>query len=425
MTSNPATTIAPALLEDFTEAQIERSRLRKRAVLPLRLASSGAGLAAVCVLGFTRLGADLVHGAGSLAGGGWIATAALGAVALDLVLTLAGLPVAARSEVVNREWGLSNRSWRLFLADEVKGFLLGAGLLVGLSLGLFSAIRADPGTWWIPVAAAAVTLAFVLSFLVPVVFEPMFNRFQPMPDGPLRDRLMGVVGQTDVAVRDILVSDASRRTNSMNAYVSGMGRTRRVVVWDTTVEQAEPDQIAAITAHELGHAARRDVVTGTAVSALGMIAAILLLDAALHWRGLLDAAGTPSAADPRSLALIMAVGTVLSTLGAPLYNACSRYVEARADQYALDLTRDPTAVVATWRNLAVRGISDLEPHPLAQAWFGTHPAIPARIAHARGWAAQYGVSVALPLPGAPGTAAPSATDATPETSDTHGGTDGP
>ncbi len=413
---------AQALLEDFTEEQIARARRRKRAVLPLRAASALTGFAAVCVLGFTRLGADLAHGAGRLVGGGWIATALLGALALDLVLTLAGLPIAARSEVVNRDWGLSNRPWKLFWTDEAKGFLIGAVILGGMSLGLFALIRALPGTWWIPAAVAAAGLVFVLSFLVPVVLEPMFNRFRPMERGPLRDRLMDVAAQTGVTVRDILVSDASRRTNSMNAYVSGMGRTRRVVVWDTTLDQAEPDQIAAICAHELGHAARRDVVTGTAVSAAGLVAGTLLLAAALHWRWLLDAAGTPSAADPRSLALVMAIGTVVGTVGAPLFNAYSRHVEARADQYALDLTRDPTAVVATWRNLAVRGISDLEPHPLAHAWFGTHPAIPARIAHARGWAARHGVPVALPEPGTP----PAASNTTPEPAepDHRGGTDG-
>lgn len=422
----------PDLLEDFTEDQIARSRRRKRAVLPLRLASAGVGFAAVCLLGFTRLGADLAHGAGSLAGGGWIATALLGAVAIDLVLTLVGLPIVARSEVINRRWGLSNRSWRLFWSDEAKGLLIGAVMLGGVSLGLFALIRALPRTWWIPAALAAAALVFVLSFLVPVVIEPVFNRFRPMPEGPLRDRLMAVAAQTDVAVRDILVSDASRRTNSMNAYVSGMGRTRRVVVWDTTIEQSEPDQIAAICAHELGHAARRDVVTGTAVSAGGMVTLTLLLAAALHWRGLLDAAGTPSATDPRSLALVVAIGTVLGMVGAPWFNAYSRHVEARADQYALDLTRDPSAVVATWRNLAVRGISDLEPHPLAQAWFGTHPAIPARIAHARGWAARHGVRVDLPRPGAPEAApGPPAPQTAPNPSapqtaqpDTLGGTDG-
>ncbi|HEU5428482.1 MAG TPA: M48 family metallopeptidase [Actinocrinis sp.] len=388
-----------ALLEDFTEPQIERSRRRKRATLPLRLASAGLGFAAVCVLGFTRLGADLVHGAGSLAGGGWLASAALGAVALDLVLTLLGLPISARMETVNRAWGLSNRSWRLYWTDAAKGFLIGAILLAAVSIGLFALIRTLPGTWWIAASAAGAGLVFVLSFLVPVVFEPLFNRFRPMEEGPLRERLMQVAAQTGVSVRDILVSDASRRTNSMNAYVSGMGKTRRIVVWDTTVKQAAPDQVAAITAHELGHAARRDVITGTAVSALGMVAGTLLLAAAVHWRALLDAAGTPAVADPRTLPLIMAIGTVLGALSAPLFNAYSRRVEARADQYALDLTRDPAAVVATWRNLAVQSISDLDPHPLAQLWLGTHPAIPARIAHARGWGARHGVAVVLPRPG--------------------------
>lgn len=393
------TVTTQALLEDFTEQQIERSRRRKRATLPLRLASAGIGFAAVCLLGFTRLGADLVHGAGSLAGGGWPASAALGAVALDLVLTLVGLPVSVRMETVNRAWGLSNRSWRLFWTDAAKGFLIGAVLFGAVSLGLFALIRALPGTWWIPAALAAAALVFVLSFLVPVVFEPLFNKFRPMEAGPLRERLMQVAAQTEVSVRDILVSDASRRTNSMNAYVSGMGKTRRIVVWDTTVKQATPDQVAAITAHELGHAAKRDVITGTAVSSLGMVAGTLLLAAVLQWRALLDAAETPAVTDPRSLPLIMAIGTVLGGLAAPLFNAYSRYVEARADQYALDLTRDPAAVIATWRNLAVQSISDLDPHPLAQLWLGTHPAIPARIAHARGWGARHGVAVALPSPG--------------------------
>ena len=423
-----------ALLEDFTETQIERSRRRKRAVLPLRLASGALSLAGICVLGFTRLGADLIHAAGSPAGNGWAATAVLGAIALDLVLTLLGLPLAARMEVVDRDWGLSNRSWRLFWADTAKGFAIGAIMLGAVSLGLFALIRTLPGTWWIPAALAAAALAFVLSFLVPVVFEPLFNRFEPMAAGPLRERLLELAGRTEVSVRDILVSDASRRTNSMNAYVSGMGRTRRIVVWDTTVGQADPDQIAAISAHELGHAARRDVVTGTAAGALGMVAATLLLAASLHWRALLDTAGTPAAGDPRSLALILAIGTVLGALGAPLFNAYSRRIEARADQYALDLTRDPTAVVATWRNLAVRGISDLEPNPLNHAWFGTHPTIPARIGHARGWAARHGVPVTLPAPGAaaqsddtaqPGNAAqPSNTTQQPDASEATGGTDG-
>ncbi len=415
-----------ALTEDFSPEQIERSRRRKRETLPLRLGSAALGFAAVCVLGFTRLGADLVHWAGSPAGGGWASTAVLGAVALSLVLSLIDLPADARMERVNRAWGLSNRDWRLFRADAAKSFLIGAVLLAAVSLGLFALIHALPDLWWIAAAAAAAALVFVLSFLVPVVFEPLFNRFEPMAAGPLRDRLMAVAARTGVEVGDILVSDASRRTNAMNAYVSGMGATRRIVVWDTTIEHSEPDQIASVCAHELGHAARRDVVYGTVAGALSMIAATLVLAAALHWRGLLDAAGTPAAADPRSLPLIMAIGTVLGAIGAPLFSAYSRHVEARADQFALDVTGDPSAFIGTFRNLSVRSVSDLEPHPLVHAWLGSHPTIARRLAHGRGWAAEHGVPVLVPPPGAEPAPAPAARQlpgAPAENPDPTGGTD--
>jgi len=397
-----------ALEDDFTPDQIERSRRRKREMRPLRLASAVVDLAAVCVLGFTPLGAHLIHAAGSIAGGGWAATAALGAVALDLVLSVIGLPLAARFETVNRSWGLSNRDWRLFWLDAGRGFLIGAVLLAGVSTALYGLMRLLPGTWWIAAAAAAAAFVFLFSFLLPVVVEPMFNRFAPMQQGPLRERLLALAGTTGVPVRDILVSDASRRTNSMNAYVSGMGRTRRIVVWDTTVDQASTDEIAVIAAHELGHAARRDVVAGTAVGAAGMAVLTLLLAAALRWDGLLHAAGIDAAvspgtgsssgawraaSDPRSLALVIALATVLGALGTPFYNAYSRRVEARADGFSLDVTRDPGAMVSTWRTLAVRSVSDLRPNRLEIAMAGTHPPVPARIAHARAWAAEHGVPV--------------------------------
>jgi STE24 endopeptidase len=409
-----------ALEDDFTPAQIERSRRRKRAMLPLRIVSAAIDLAAVCVLGFTALGAHLIHAAGRIAGGGWAATAALGAVALDLVLSVVGLPLAARFEIANRSWGLSNRSWRLFWLDAVKGFLIGVVLLAGVSTGFYGLMRALPGTWWLAAAAAAAGFVFLVSFLVPIVLEPVFNRFSPMPAGPLRERLLALAATTGVAVRDILVSDASRRTNSMNAYVSGMGRTRRIVVWDTTVDQAAPEEITAIAAHELGHAKRRDVVAGTAVGAAGMAVLTLVLAAALRWTGLLAAAGIDPAAatgsgpwraasDPRSLALVVALATVLGGFGTPLYNAYSRRVEARADGFALDVTRDPAAMVSTWRTLAVRGVADLRPSRLELAMAGTHPPVPARIAHARTWAAQNAVSiqpVAVHRDGEPDQAAP-------------------
>lgn len=373
---------------DFTPEQLARSRRRKRETRPIRLVSGGVGLVLTFGLGFTRLGADLIGWVAEPFGGGWVAEALLGPVALILAGTVLSLPTDAWSEVVNRRWGLSRRTWGLFWADQAKGFVLGALLIAAAALGWFALVRSLPGYWWLVAAGAAAVLVFVLSFLVPVVVEPLFNKFVPLPQGALRERLFALATEGGVPVREILVSDASKRTTVLNAYVSGIGRSRRIVIWDTTLARIDEDQIAFIAAHELGHAARRDVVWGTLVGAIGLAGSVGLIAAALQWSWLLSAAGVPRAADPRSFALVMALGALLGAIGSPVFNVHSRRVERRADQFGLDLTADPGTVVECWRQAAVADLADLEPGWRVRHWTGSHPPIPDRIAHARSWAAE-------------------------------------
>ena len=370
---------------DFTPEQYARSRARKRATAPLRYGSTAAGLLVVCVFGFTPLGSGLSRMAGEVAGGGWVATAVLGAVALRIVLWLAALPFSLWSERINHAWGLSTRTRRLYWLDSLRGFLLLAVLMAGVSAGFFAITRHAPHTWPVIVGAAGVALVFVLSFLLPVVIEPLFNKFRPLEAGPLRERLLEVARVSGVRVRDVLVSDASKRTAADNAYVSGFGRTRRIVLWDTTLEHCSTDEIASVTAHELGHAARRDVLVGTALSACAVAVSVAVLAWALGLGALHGAANVTGAADPRAPALCVAVSTVLGSVLGPLFNGHSRRIERRADQYALDLTGDPAAMISTWRRLGVQNIADLEPNPVSVRLFATHPTVPARIAHARDW----------------------------------------
>ena len=385
---------------DFTPEQYARSKARKRATAPVRYLGLGVDLAAVCVLGFTGAGSALVRAAGNAAGGGWIVTALLGALLLRTVLWLLELPFSLWRERINHRWGLSTRTPALFWFDVLRGYLIGAVLLAAVSLGFFAIARAAPGAWPVIAGGCGVALVFVLSFLLPVVVEPMFNRFRPLEQGELRGRLMDLAERAGVRVQDVLVSDASRRTTADNAYVSGFGRTRRIVLWDTTIEHCEPAEIGSVAAHELGHAKRRDVVSGTALGALGTVVSVAVLAWALGDPALHGAAHTSGAQDPRALPLLLAVATVLGALGGPLFNAYSRRIEARADQFSLDVTGDPAAMVATWRRLGVRNIADLDPHPLAVLLFATHPPIPARLAHARRWAAAHGGS-AEPSPESP------------------------
>lgn len=370
---------------DFTEAERQRARAYHRRVRPPAYASSFVTLLLTLLLALTPLGADLVEAAGGLAGGGWVAEVVLGSLALLLLGRLVSLPFAAVVESVQRRAELSTRSWRGWADDLLRGFAVAAVLGPAALLALVALVRAQPRWWWVTAAVVAALLVVVMSFLVPVVIEPVFNRFTPLADGPLREALLDLARRDRVEIRDVLVADASRRTSTLNAYVSGLGSTRRVVVYDTLVQTVPPEQVEAVVAHELGHAKHRDVATGTLLGAVGAAATVCLLAAALT-PTLLDRAGASSAADPRAIPLMLGILAVLGALSGPPQLLVSRRIEARADVHALGLTRDATTFVRMQRSLAVEALADVDPHPIRQALVGSHPSTTQRIALARRWA---------------------------------------
>jgi len=230
---------------------------------------------------------------------------------------------------------------------------------------------------------AGVTVA--LSFLAPLVFEPLFNTFTPMARGPLRDGLLGLAARDGVRVREVLVADASRRTTALNAYVSGFGRTRRIVAYDTLLATAEPREVELVVAHELGHVVHHDVARGTALGALGAALGVGLLAAVLSWSPLLGLAAVDRFADPRSAWLLAAAATIGGTLAAPFGRALSRRVEHRADLHALNLTEAPAEFIAMQRRLTLTNVSDPTPPRLLHLLLSTHPTPSSRLATARAW----------------------------------------
>jgi STE24 endopeptidase len=231
-----------------------------------------------------------------------------------------------------------------------------------------------------------------------LVVEPVFNTFTPMPDGQLRSSLLALAEQDGVAVDNVLVADASRRTTTLNAYVSGFGSSRRIVVYDTLLDQAPDAEVKAVVAHELGHAADRDVVTGTALGALGAMAVVFLLYLVAGWLPLERWLGVSGVGDGRSIAFLLAFVAVVSFVSTPVQSAVSRQIEARADLHALDLTDDPQAFAEMQRRLATVSKSDLTPNRALYPWFGTHPTAASRMAAARAWALTHkGITVPAPL----------------------------
>jgi STE24 endopeptidase len=369
----------------MTAAQVDRARSFAAAVRPASLAALLLGLVVAAVLGVTPLGARLVTAVARPLGGGWVWQVVLGVLVLSVIGRLVTLPLSAYGEVVYHRYGLSTSSWGLWLRDVAVATAISAGLTALALLGLVALARHTPRTWWMWAALGAAALVVVGSFLYPVLVEPAFNRFSSLPAGALRSDLLTLAQRNGTPVRDVLVADASRRTTALNAYVSGFGSTRRIVIYDTVLRQLPPREIESIAAHELGHVAADDVLTGTLIGSLGAAAGVALLGWLLSSGRLLARTGAVGPGDPRVVPLLLflvAAGTLLST---PLQNAVSRQIEGRADVHALDLTRDPQDFVAMQRRLAVSGLAEPEPPALWHWFFGSHPTTAQRVAFARDW----------------------------------------
>jgi STE24 endopeptidase len=364
---------------------VRRAEALAADIRPASLTGLLLGLLTSALLGLTPLGARLVAATGRLAGRRRWLTVLLGTVALVVVGRLVTLPVSAYGEVVRHRYGLSTRSWPLWLRDVSVSTAIDAGLTALTLLALVVLARRAPRTWWAWAAAGAAGLVVTGSFLYPVVFEPAFNRFEPLPAGELRTDLLALAEASGNPVEDVLVADASRRTTSLNAYVSGFGSTRRVVLYDTLLADVPDDEIESIVAHELGHVATDDVLTGTLLGALGAGAAVALLGWLLSWPPLLRRAGAESAGDPRVVPLVLALAAAGSLVATPVQNLVSRQVEERADLFALDLTGDARAFIAIQQRLAGTNASDPSPPAPWQWFFGSHPTPAQRVAMAQDW----------------------------------------
>ncbi|WP_248959404.1 M48 family metallopeptidase [Sphaerisporangium perillae] len=375
----PAVAADPA--RDFSPGQIARAGAFDAAVnVPVYL-SLAVTLVVAGVLVLTPFGAWLV---GRLKGPWWARTL-LGVLALSGVSLLIKWPLGMLYETRLREYGLSTQHWGEWSADRLKNFGVQTILVAIMVLAVVWLARRRPRTWWIPAAAGAFLLTVVASFVYPVVVEPLFNDFTPLPQGRLRTDLIAMASRDGVPVDDVLVADASRRTTALNAYVSGFGATRRIVLYDTLL-RAPANEVELIVAHELGHAKRGDVLYGTMIGGLGAAAGACLLYLVTSLPALRRRTGVRSVGDPRAVGLLLGLMSLATVLSGPAENLVSRQIEARADVHALDLTRDPVTFAAMQRRLAVTNISDLSPDAFEYLMYASHPTTPQRLALARSWA---------------------------------------
>ncbi len=366
----------------FTPAQIARANAYSDPARHLGWSSLAVSLVVALVLGLTPVGRRL---AGRLRGWWWVRVlqAVVGLAVVGRVVTL---PFAIIGHHRSLDYGLTTEAWGPWTVDLLKGLVLSVVISGLLLVVLVGCARRFPRSW--PAVAGTLLGCLVMlgSFVYPVLVEPAFNQFTPLPDGPLRTQILQLADREHVHIDDVLVADASRRTTTLNAYVSGFGSTRRVVLYDTVVRDLPRAQVLAIVAHELGHARHDDVLVGSVLAALGTTLGIGLLGLAVA----LVRREPGGMRDPTVVPLVLALVAIGTLLSSPLDNGLSRRIETRADVASLETTRDPAAFERMQRSLDLHSLSD-DPPAWSEFWFGSHPTTLERIAIAQQLGRRMGV----------------------------------
>jgi STE24 endopeptidase len=376
---------APVSASDyFTSAEIDRGRAYRDGQLWLMLAAVGAQGAVLLTLALGQ--PAVVHRRLQRLESRPVLGAAAAGAGLSLTLAAVALPVGIAAHERAVDYGISTQSLGSWLADNGKSAAIGATLAAGGAALLIALVRRFAGRWWLPGSVAVVGVAAVFVWLAPVVLAPLFNRFSQLPAGSdARSEVVALGKRAGVEIGEVYRVDASRRVRSLNAYVGGLGPTKRVVLYDTLLERANRPELRSIVAHELGHVKHDDILRGLAFVALVTPLGLLFV------REVGEAMASRSGSDGRGPAALpsYALGLALASLVLGVAgNQLSRRVEASADTFALKLTHDPSALIDVQRRLAIENVSNPDPPDVVTSLVGTHPPtvdrIGAALAYERG-----------------------------------------
>lgn len=374
----------------FDRDQLEEMRSYFRPLKRVRLASAIAtnlALVLFALAGGGRWADDLV-------GGGWVVGLVAVLVAINVVVTAVGVPFSAWVALrYDKAHGLSDQTPSMFAQDTAKELVLGVVLESVMLLPVFAAIRAFEA-WWFLGWAAFMAVQVVLLFLYPVVIMPRFNKFTPLEEGPLRERIEEVARIAATEIEGIYVMDASKRSRRGNAFVAGFGKTKRVVLFDTILDMPN-ESIANIVAHEIGHYRLHHTLLSLPFMGALLFLALVVTDVVASNETLLEWTDGGSLGDPASLPLfLIAFGLAWTALS--LAQAWwSRYQERAADLEALELLGDPTSFMAIWPRFVTLNKAELEPSWWARLNHG-HPEVAERMQFGLRWAELNGVPAERP-----------------------------
>jgi STE24 endopeptidase len=392
-------------MDSDTHAQIDvarQQRAREYARIRRRLSFVNLGIAVVAIaiilgFGLDKWLRDNIEGVGKGSFLGWQPGANWFPVQILLyfLILIIGyqvvtLPLAYYSGfVLPHRFGISVMSLKAWIRDLVIGFALGIVLEAAFVLLVYALLAFQPQWWWLWASGILLFFSVVMANLAPVLIFPIFYKYSPLPDGELKERLLALAERAHTQVRGIFLMSMSTKTTSANAALMGLGNTRRIVLGDTMADRYTHDEIEVVLAHELGHHVHHDIWKLIVSQAVLMLAGLFFVNVLLHW--IIDTLHLYRAlTDPATLPFFFVLIGIFGLIVMPITNGYSRLIEYQADEYALQSTRKVAAFKSAMTRLANQNLAEIEPAPLIEFFFYSHPSMKRRLAHADEFASRSG-----------------------------------
>lgn len=284
---------------------------------------------------------------------------------------------------IEKKYGFNTMTPRLWVTDQLKSLALSTALLVILLIVAFRLVNGSPRLWWLWLWIFFLAFGIFMMYISPYVIEPLFNKYTPIDDPDLEEKIRELMDKTGIQVSRVFKMDASKRSTHTNAYFTGIGRVKRIVLFDTLLEKLTRQEIMAVLAHEAGHWKRRHLLKGIALSQILALAGLYLAFKMTYSPLLTDLFGIEP---PSFFAKVVIIGFLFSILSfplAPLTNLMSRHFEREADDFACRFTGDRGSMVSSLVKLARDNLSNLHPHPWYAAFYYSHPPVVERIRRIR------------------------------------------
>ncbi|TCP29235.1 Zn-dependent protease with chaperone function [Scopulibacillus darangshiensis] len=308
-------------------------------------------------------------------------------LALSVLTWVISFPINLVSHKISLHYGISVQSFPSWLKDDITGFWVNWIIMFVTVAVIYFFIRKNPRRWWLPVWLLSIPFVIFMTYIQPVVIDPLYNDFYTLKDSTLKHEILHLADKANIPADNVYEVDMSKKTNALNAYVNGVGSNLRIVLYDTTVHRLDDREVLFVMAHEMGHYVKHHLLWGVAgsivMALVGLfITAKILIWATSRWGGRL---GIRHPGDIASLPVLLLIISLLSFIGSPIENAVSRHYEHEADKYAISLTHDKEAGISSFQKLTVAGLSDVNPPALVKFFMYGHPTMLERIQFIEGY----------------------------------------